>query len=72
MSSQKKVDLLVGAQWGDEGKGKVVDMLGSEVDVFVRQTPATQLYLTARKLYFTCCLQECFTLENYACLVMDS
>ena len=36
MSSQKKVDLLVGAQWGDEGKGKVVDMLGSEVDVFVR------------------------------------
>ena len=32
----KKVDLLVGAQWGDEGKGKVVDMLGSDVDVFVR------------------------------------
>ena len=30
------MDLLVGAQWGDEGKGKVVDMLGSEVDVFVR------------------------------------
>ncbi|MBR2207833.1 MAG: adenylosuccinate synthase [Synergistaceae bacterium] len=36
MSSSKKVDLLVGAQWGDEGKGKVVDMLGSDVDVFVR------------------------------------
>ncbi len=36
MSSNKKVDLLVGAQWGDEGKGKVVDMLGSDVDVFVR------------------------------------
>ena len=34
--SNKCVDLLVGAQWGDEGKGKVVDMLGSEVDVFVR------------------------------------
>ena len=32
----KNVDLLVGAQWGDEGKGKVVDMLGSDVDVFVR------------------------------------
>ena len=32
----KNVDLLVGAQWGDEGKGKVVDILGSEVDVFVR------------------------------------
>ena len=36
MSSKRNVDLLVGAQWGDEGKGKVVDMLGSDVDVFVR------------------------------------
>ena len=36
MNTNKKVDLLVGAQWGDEGKGKVVDMLGSDVDVFVR------------------------------------
>ena len=36
MSNKKNVDLLVGAQWGDEGKGKVVDMLGSAVDVFVR------------------------------------
>ena len=36
MVTQKNVDLLVGAQWGDEGKGKVVDMLGSDVDVFVR------------------------------------
>lgn len=34
--SSKNVDLLVGAQWGDEGKGKVVDILGSDVDVFVR------------------------------------
>ncbi len=32
----KNVDLLVGSQWGDEGKGKVVDVLGSDVDVFVR------------------------------------
>jgi len=36
LSSNKRVDLLVGAQWGDEGKGKVVDMLGADVDVFVR------------------------------------
>ena len=32
----KRVDLLVGAQWGDEGKGKVVDVAGADVDVFVR------------------------------------
>lgn len=33
---ENKVDLLIGAQWGDEGKGKVVDAMGSDVDVFVR------------------------------------
>lgn len=33
---ENKVDLLIGAQWGDEGKGKVVDAMGSDVDIFVR------------------------------------
>lgn len=33
---KNKVDLLIGAQWGDEGKGKVVDTMGADVDVFVR------------------------------------
>ena len=33
---KSKVDLLIGAQWGDEGKGKVVDTMGADVDVFVR------------------------------------
>jgi len=28
--------VVVGAQWGDEGKGKVVDLLASEADVVVR------------------------------------
>jgi adenylosuccinate synthase len=28
--------VVVGAQWGDEGKGKIVDMLGEEADVVVR------------------------------------
>jgi adenylosuccinate synthase len=31
-----KVEILFGAQWGDEGKGKVVDTMGAGVDVFVR------------------------------------
>ena len=31
-----RVDLIVGAQWGDEGKGKIVDFMGADVDVFVR------------------------------------
>lgn len=30
------VTALVGAQWGDEGKGKIIDILASEADVVVR------------------------------------
>jgi adenylosuccinate synthase len=30
------VTVIVGAQWGDEGKGKVVDLLGEHADVVVR------------------------------------
>jgi adenylosuccinate synthase len=33
---KNKVDVLIGSQWGDEGKGKVVDTMGANVDVFVR------------------------------------
>lgn len=31
-----KVDVLLGLQWGDEGKGKVVDMLAPKYDVIAR------------------------------------
>lgn len=31
-----KVDLIVGSQWGDEGKGKIVDMLSKEYDYVCR------------------------------------
>ncbi len=27
---------IVGSQWGDEGKGKITDLLGQEADVVVR------------------------------------
>jgi adenylosuccinate synthase len=30
------VQVLIGTQWGDEGKGRVVDVLASEADVIVR------------------------------------
>ncbi len=30
------VQVVVGAQWGDEGKGKIVDLLSQEVDVVAR------------------------------------
>ena len=28
--------VVVGAQWGDEGKGKIVDLLASKADMVVR------------------------------------
>ena len=31
-----KVDVLLGLQWGDEGKGKIVDLIASEMDVICR------------------------------------
>ena len=33
---QGKVDVLLGLQWGDEGKGKVVDVLTPHYDVVAR------------------------------------
>ena len=31
-----KADLIVGIQWGDEGKGKMVDLLAQHYDYVVR------------------------------------
>ena len=31
-----KTDLIVGIQWGDEGKGKMVDLLAHNYDYVVR------------------------------------
>jgi adenylosuccinate synthase len=28
--------ILVGAQWGDEGKGKIIDVLTAKTDIVVR------------------------------------
>ena len=28
--------IVVGAQWGDEGKGKVIDVLSEDADILIR------------------------------------
>ena len=33
---QAKVDVLLGAQWGDEGKGKVVDVIAPDYTAIAR------------------------------------
>ncbi|CAF4919269.1 unnamed protein product [Rotaria magnacalcarata] len=34
--SPSLVSIVLGAQWGDEGKGKLVDLLASEADIVCR------------------------------------
>ena len=31
-----KMDVLLGLQWGDEGKGKIVDVLAPEYEIVAR------------------------------------
>ncbi len=33
---RNKVTVVLGAQWGDEGKGKVVDLLAGDMDIVAR------------------------------------
>ena len=37
------VDVLLGLQWGDEGKGKIVDLLAPEYDVVAPEQAGMQL-----------------------------
>ena len=34
--------MVIGAQWGDEGKGKIVDYLAAKADVVVRSQGTTR------------------------------
>jgi adenylosuccinate synthase len=36
IKNRKRADLIVGIQWGDEGKGKIVDLLAQKYDIVVR------------------------------------
>jgi adenylosuccinate synthase len=35
-STRPNVDVILGAQWGDEGKGKLVDILSENYDICAR------------------------------------
>ena len=36
IAEANKVKVVLGAQWGDEGKGKLVDLLAEHADVVAR------------------------------------
>ena len=58
------VDLLLGLQWGDEGKGKIVDVLTKNYDIIARfqggPNAGHTLELMALNTYF-----EQFRLEYF-------
>ena len=46
----KKVDVILGLQWGDEGKGKVVDVLTPHYQVVARfQVPQCRAYIGVQR-----------------------
>ena len=52
-----KVDVLLGLQWGDEGKGKVVDVLTPRYDAVARFQGGPNAGHTERNMYSVLSLQ---------------
>lgn len=46
-----KVTVVLGAQWGDEGKGKVVDMLATDADLVCRCQVSAKAVCTLPRPY---------------------
>jgi len=44
---------VLGAQWGDEGKGKLVDILAQEADIVARCQVSFYLYYLFLKFLFS-------------------
>ena len=59
MECPNKVKVVLGAQWGDEGKGKLVDLLAEHADVVARCQVSKQKILYPNNIT----LQKC---EVYA------
>ena len=56
------VKAVVGANWGDEGKGKITDMLAKEADIIVRfQGGANAGHTIVNDLHSILCRQVYFT-----------
>ena len=68
--------VVVGSQWGDEGKGKIVDLLAKDADVIVRFQGGSNAGIpslpTKARLFFTSFLPECSILENCVCWATGS
>ena len=54
------IKAVVGANWGDEGKGKITDMLAEKADIIVRFQGGANAGHTMVNSHFTLCRQVYF------------
>jgi len=52
--TRSKVVVIIGAQWGDEGKGRMVDLLGQDADIVCR-CQVCNVSSVGVKVAATCC-----------------
>ena len=65
------VKAVVGANWGDEGKGKITDMLAKQADIIVRfQGGANAGQMIMASLHYTHFHPEYFTVIQQVLLEM--
>ncbi len=66
------VEVIVGAQWGDEGKGKIVDLLSEHVDVVARYqggANAGHTVVIGQKKYILHLIPSGILHENTICVI---
>ena len=44
-------NIIVGSQWGDEGKGKIIDIMASRAEVVIRATGGNNAGHTRKTLF---------------------
>ena len=68
-ATAEKVSILVGAQWGDEGKGKWIDMLAKTEDMVARYQGGNNaghtLYVDGKKVVLHQLPSGIFTTNKY-------
>ena len=52
MSHKNQVTVVLGAQWGDEGKGKLVDLLTENMEVVARSDINPVILAFGRRRFF--------------------
>ena len=50
-SSRNKAIVVLGAQWGDEGKGKLIDILANDFDVVCRSVDSSRCTIASKNVF---------------------